>query len=88
MNNLTQSIFSQLKSHPATVGFFSFCTSVLGIWLAENAQVIAGWSATLASLGSFIIIVPKIIETLRSWVVPLRRWACRKLIWAIRKLRS
>jgi len=78
--NIANNTLTYLKGHPVTCGFLGMFSGTLGVWLAENAHVIASWSASLLSIGSFIVISPKVIAQLREYRKTIRHY--RRRLWA------
>jgi len=73
------SFYHYLKEHPVGTSLFSAMTSCLSVWLADVDRL-ASWSATLLSIGSFIVISPKVFAQLREYRKTIRHY--RRRLWA------
>jgi len=73
------SFYHYLKDHPVGTSLFSALTSCLSVWLTDVDRL-AAWSATLLSIGSFIVISPKVWAQLLEYKKTLRHY--RRRLWA------
>jgi len=78
--NTAHNLLGYLKSHPAICGLLGMLTGTIGVWFAENAHLVSAYSATLLSIGSFIVISPKVFAQLREYRKTIRHY--RRRLWA------
>ena len=60
-------LVTELRNHPALTGLFGSVTGWASLDLLRATQIFAGVTAGLVSLGTLIIIAPKIYAQLRKW---------------------
>jgi len=86
--NTANNILGYLKSHPLTCGLLGMFSGSLGVWFAENAHLLSAYSATLLSLGSFIVISPKVFAQLREYKRTVRLYRRRLTACFLRTYRA
>jgi len=79
-------MISYLKNHPVATSLVSALSGWLSVWLSDVDQL-AAWAAFLFSMGSFIVIAPKVWANLCAFARLIRRRTLRALVWGIRRLR-
>lgn len=60
-------MLSVLRSHPALTGSIGTITGWASVDLLRTSQIAAAFLAALVSLGTAIIIAPKVWAQLRAW---------------------
>lgn len=67
-------MIDRMRNHPAITGLFGSGFGWLSFDLLRSAQIAAALLAALVSLGTLIIITPRILEAIMAWPEKWRKF--------------